>query len=134
MMKSVLSAFCTLCTCKMLKMSKVHKTQTVERERFITMNTTEKKAIVDNILELLIQLTEDGENSAPQTTTAPTSNKVEMLTIKESAALISGLSEHTVRQLVKQGKVKSVRTGAGRKGKILVNKADLIAYFNGKGV
>ena len=97
------------------------------------MTTTEKKAIVDNILELLIQLTEDGENSAPQTATVPTSNKVEMLTIKESAALISGLSEHTVRQLVKQGKVKSVRTGAGRNGKILVNKADLVEYFQGKG-
>ena len=98
------------------------------------MNTTEKKAIVDNILELLIQLTEDGENSVPQTAKALSADKVEMLTIKESAALISGLSEHTVRQLVKQGKVKSVRTGAGRNGKILVNKADLIAYFNGKGV
>ena len=97
------------------------------------MTTTQKKEIVDNILELLIQLTEDGENSVSQTATVPTSNKVEMLTIKESAALISGLSEHTVRQLVKQGKVKSVRTGAGRNGKILVNKADLVAYFNGKG-
>lgn len=98
------------------------------------MTTTEKTAIVDNILDLLIKLTEDEEYSVPQTTKAPTSNKVEMLTIKESAELISGLSEHTVRQLVKQGKVKSVRTGAGRNGKILVNKADLIAYFNGKGV
>ena len=98
------------------------------------MNTTEKKAIVDNILELLIQLTEDGDASAPQATKAPSVDKVEMLTIKESAALISGLSEHTVRQLVKQSKVKSVRTGEGRNGKILVNKADLIAYFNGKGV
>ena len=72
------------------------------------MNTTEKKAIVDNILELLIQLTKDGDTFAPQSVKAPTTNKVEMLTIKESAALISGLSEHTVRQLVKQGKVKSV--------------------------
>ncbi|MCR4795680.1 MAG: helix-turn-helix domain-containing protein [Ruminococcus sp.] len=98
------------------------------------MNTTEKKAIVDNILELLIQLTEDGDTSAPQAAKAPSVDKVEMLTIKESAALISGLSEHTVRQLVKQGKVKSVRTGEGRNGKILVNKADLIAYFDGKGV
>ena len=98
------------------------------------MNTTEKKAIVDNILELLIQLTEDGENSAPQTTKAPTTDKVEMLTIKESAALISGLSEHTVRQLVAQNKIKYIRTGEGVRGKILVNKADLIAYFNGKGV
>ena len=96
------------------------------------MTTTEKKAIVDNILELLIQLTEDGENSAPQIAKAPNTDKAEMLTIKESATLISGLSEHTVRQLVKQGKVKSVRTGAGKNGKILVNKADLIAYFNGK--
>lgn len=98
------------------------------------MTTTEKKAIVDNILDILIKLTEDEEYSVQQTTKAPTSNKVEMLTIKESAELISGLSEHTVRQLVKQGKVKSVRTGEGRNGKILVNKADLIAYFNGKGV
>lgn len=113
----------------MLKMLKVHNIKTVERERLITMNTTEKKAIVDNILELLIQLTEDGENSAPQSVKTPTTDKVEMLTIKESAALIGGLSEHTVRQLVKQGKVKSVRTGEGRNGKILVNKADLLAYF-----
>ena len=88
------------------------------------MTTTQKKEIVDNILELLIQLTEDGENSAPQSAKASTADKVEML---------SGLSENTVRQLVRQGKVKSVRTGEGRNGKILVNKADLIAYFNGKG-
>ncbi len=93
------------------------------------MNTTQKKEIVDNILELLIQLTEDGDNSAPQTTNAPTSNKVEMLTIAECTEVIQGLSTHTVRQLVKQGKVKSVRTGEGRNGKILVNKADLMAYF-----
>ena len=97
------------------------------------MTTTKKKKIVDNILELLIQLTEDEENSVPQAIKAPASNKVEMLTIKESAELISGLSEHTVRQLVKQGKVKSVRTGEGRNGKILVNKADLVEYFQGKG-
>ena len=53
-----------------------------------------------------------------------------MLTIKECAGLISGLSEHTVRQLVKQGKIKSIRTGEGKSGKILVNKADLVAYFS----
>ncbi len=86
------------------------------------MNITQKKEIVDNILELLIQLTEDGENTVPQTTAAPTSNKIEMLTIKECTEVIQGLSEH------------SVRTGEGKNGKILVNKADLIAYFNGKGV
>ena len=90
------------------------------------MTTTRKKEIVDNILELLILLTEDGENSAPQTT-----DKVEMLTVKECTKVISGLSAHTVRKLVEQGKVKYVRTGEGKRGKILINKADLIAYFNG---
>lgn len=95
------------------------------------MNTTQKKEIVDNILELLIQLTEDRDNSAPQSTTTPTSNKVEMLTIKECTKIIQGLSEHTVRQLVAQDKVKYVRIGEGKRGKILVNKADLINYFNG---
>ena len=54
-----------------------------------------------------------------------------MLTIKENAVLISGLSAHTVRKLVEQGKIKYVRTSEGKRGKILVNKADLIAYFNG---
>ena len=94
------------------------------------MNTIQKKEIVDNILELLIQLAEDGENSVPQTTTPSVSpEKVEMLTIKECTEVIQGLSEHTVRQLVKQEKIKSIRTGEGIKGKILVNKADLLAYF-----
>ena len=88
------------------------------------------KAIIDNMLDQLVALQESMEkeesfsnkNNARQ-------EKVEMLTIKESAELIDGLSEHTVRQLVKQGKVKSIRTGEGRNGKILVNKADLLAYF-----
>ena len=68
------------------------------------MTTKQKKEIVDNILDLLIRLTEDGDTSIPQTSKAPASSKVEMLTIKESAALISGL------------------------------KADLVEYFQGKGV
>lgn len=97
-----------------------------------------RRIVVDDITpeSLVNQLEENGtllmisdENSVPQAIKAPTSNKVEMLTIKESAELIGGLSEHTVRLLVKQGKVKSVRTGEGRNGKILVNKADLLAYF-----
>jgi hypothetical protein len=93
------------------------------------MTNIEKKEIVDNILELLIQLTDDS-TVPPTTQTAPQANKpVEMLTIKECTEVVQGLSEHTVRQLVAQKKVKSIRTGEGKRGKILVNKADLIAYF-----
>ena len=89
------------------------------------MTTTQKKEIVDNIIDLLIQLTDDKASTQISQETKP----VEMLTIKECTDVIHGLSEHTVRQLVAQGKVKSVRTGEGKRGKILVNKSDLVAYF-----
>jgi hypothetical protein len=74
-------------------------------------------------MNLLIQLAEN--NSQP----TPENKPVEMLTIKECTEVIQGLSEHTVRQLVAHNKIKSVRTGEGKRGKILVNKADLISYF-----
>lgn len=94
------------------------------------MTNERKEQILDQILELMTAIAYDRDPeivSENKKSTVP--EKVEMLTIKESAALISGLSEHTVRKLVKQGKVKSVRTGEGKNGKILVNKADLVAYF-----
>ncbi len=52
-----------------------------------------------------------------------------MLTVKECAALVNGLSEHTVRQLIAQDKVAYVRAGSGVRGKILVSKASLLNYF-----
>lgn len=93
------------------------------------------KTIIDNMLDQLVALQEsiekeEGASLNKANTVKP--EKVEMLTIKESADLISGLSEHTVRKLVARGKVKSVRTGEGERGKILVNKADLIEYFSRK--
>lgn len=100
------------------------------------MNET-TKAIIDNIFEELIALQESIDGDAVSVLTKakePAPEKVEMLTIKECTEVVQGLSEHTVRQLVAQGKVKSVRTGEGKRGKILVNKADLVAYFNGKAV
>ena len=91
------------------------------------------KAIIDNMLDQLVALQESMEKEdAFSNKNKARPEKVEMLTIKESANLISGLSEHTVRKLVAQGKVKSVRTGEGERGKILVNKADLIEYFSKK--
>ena len=55
--------------------------------------------------------------------------KPEMLTIKECAALVTGLTEHTVRMLVKQDKVKYIRCGQGAHGKILVSKDSLLKYL-----
>lgn len=52
---------------------------------------------------------------------------------KQDIDVIQGLSEHTVRQLVAQNEIKYIRTGEGVRGKILVNKADLLDYFQRKG-
>ena len=95
------------------------------------MNET-TKSIINNIFEELFTLQEiidSGTVNIPIKAKEPVPERVEMLTIKECAEVIQGLSEHTVRQLVTQGKVKFIRTGEGKRGKILVNKADLVAYF-----
>ena len=79
------------------------------------------------IVALLKQLLPEDEAVPVKTEDKP--SRPEMLTIKECAALVDGLTEHTVRQLVKQEKVAYIRTGAGRNGKILVSKASLLKYL-----
>ncbi len=95
------------------------------------MTSTRKEELLNQILDLMTAVAYDREPDGFKTNTITKSadNPVEMLTVKECTEVIQGLSEHTVRQLVAQGKVKSVRTGEGKRGKILVNKADLISYF-----
>ena len=63
------------------------------------------------------------------TTENKSSAPVEMLTIKECTQAVSGLSEHTVRQLVAQKKIPYIRTGQGKRGKILISKAALLEYL-----
>ena len=90
-------------------------------------------AIINNIFAELLALQESLSNETDNVISKGKETvieKLEMLTIKECAELIRGLSEHTVRQLVKQGKIKSIRTGEGKSGKILGNKADFVAYFS----
>ena len=88
------------------------------------MTKIEKEKIADQIMNLLIQLTNDDVTMAE-----PAEKPVEMLTVKECCKEVKGLSENTVRKLVAQNKVKFIRTGEGKRGKILINKADLISYF-----
>ena len=93
------------------------------------MTLLKKKELITQIVQLLEQLIEE-ETSEPspqqdQSETQP----LEMLTVKECAALVNGLSEHTVRQLVAQDKVAYVRAGSGVRGKILVSKASLLKYL-----
>ncbi len=57
-------------------------------------------------------------------------NPIEMLTIQECAEEFKGLTQNTIRQLVRKGKIKYIRTGDGRNGKILVNKTSLAEYLS----
>ena len=93
------------------------------------MNFIEKQQIISQIVQLIEQLIE-AETSEPASCPTPLAEEpVEMLTIKECAALVNGLSEHTVRQLIAQGKIAYVRAGSGVRGKILVSKASLLKYL-----
>ena len=93
------------------------------------MNLTEKKQIISQIVLLLEQLIEtQPPEPAPQSDQIE-NQPLEMLTVKECAALVNGLSEHTVRQLIAQGKIAYVRAGSGVRGKILVSKTSLLKYL-----
>ena len=54
-----------------------------------------------------------------------------MLTIKECTEAVKGLNEYTVRQIIARKAIPSIRTGQGKRGKILVPKAALLRYFVG---
>ena len=85
---------------------------------------TELIAAVSALLEKMIPVEEETPTITVSKPALP-----EMLTVKECAALITGLTEHTVRMLVKQGKVKYIRCGEGARGKILVSKDSLLKYL-----
>ena len=87
-----------------------------------------KTEIMAQIVALLTQLIDENTNV---TTENKSSAPVEMLTIKECTQAVSGLSEHTVRQLVAQKKIPYIRTGKGKRGKILISKAALLEYLGG---
>ncbi len=87
-----------------------------------------KTEIMAQIVALLTQLIDENTDV---TTENKTSAPVEMLTIKECTQAVSGLSEHTVRQLVAQKKIPYIRTGQGKRGKILISKAALLEYLGG---
>ena len=93
------------------------------------MNLTEKQQIISQIVLLLEQLIETQTTEPTPKPQSSENHPLEMLTVKECAALIPGLSEHTVRQLVAQDKVAYVRAGSGLRGKILVSKASLLKYL-----
>lgn len=86
-----------------------------------------QQEVIDRILDLLTELVDDAPAN-PQTKTPP----MEMLTIKECTEAVRGISEHTVRKLVAQGRVRYIRTSEGERGKILISKQSLLDYLGGE--
>ena len=93
------------------------------------MTTNRKNELIAQLVNILSELIE--ANDSEQVSKVK-SDAVEMLTVKECTEALKELSEHTVRKLIKQGKLRYLRTGDGVNGKMLINKADLLAYFNGQ--
>lgn len=91
------------------------------------MTTNRKNELIAQLVNVLSELIEanDSEQVAEVSPSA-----VEMLTIKECTEAVKGLSEHTVRKLIAQGKIPYLRAGDGQHGKMLVNKDDLLEYFS----
>lgn len=91
---------------------------------------TNKTEIMAQIVALLTQLIDNNAETQKETYER-SAEPVEMLTIKECTQTVSGLSEHTVRQLVAQKKIPYIRTGQGKRGKILISKTALLDYLEG---
>lgn len=91
------------------------------------MTMRNKWELIQQVIALLNARIEVEEE--PHAFSPPSNEPIEMLTIKECAREISGLSEHTVRQLVLQNKLPHIRTGQGKRGKILVPKSALLDYM-----
>ena len=84
-----------------------------------------KQQIIECILNLLLEL--ENESDDPKASSRP----LEMLTIKECSEVVPGVSQHTIRKLVAQGHVQHIRTGEGKRGKILICKSSLLEYLSG---
>ena len=93
------------------------------------LTITQKNNIINQITALLAQLVETEPSESATAPIQASSTPPVMLTFKECAELVEGLSEHTVRMLCAQDKITAIRTGAGKNGKILVSKASLLRYL-----
>lgn len=93
------------------------------------MTLKDKQNLLSQLTAFINNLSVEDVAEAPAEPKA--AEKIELLTIKECSQLIDGLTEGTVRQLVTQNKIPSIRSGAGKRGKILVSKAALLKYFGG---
>ena len=86
-----------------------------------------RQEIISQVSALLRQL--ENEEPTEKKIEKISEKPLEMLTIKECTEVVKGISEHTIRQLVAQNKIPYIRTGQGKRGKILISKSALLDFF-----
>ncbi len=94
------------------------------------MTLKQKNNLIAEIISLLEKSIVVDEGNSKQQVCNAQSQPLEMLTVKECSQVISGLSEHTVRQWVAQGLIPYIRTGQGKRGKILISKSALLNFLD----
>lgn len=98
----------------------------IDRKESLTMTESNVERIVANMIcDLVARYVTEPKSPSESTP----EKKEEMLSIKECKARIPGLSEYTLRKLIKQNKVISIRSGEGENGKFLVNFNSLREYL-----
>ena len=108
------------------KHSELSEKTSIDRKESLTMTESNVERIVANMLGDLAARYAAKPESPTEITPE---KKEEMLSIKECKARIPGLSEYTLRKLIKQNKVISIRSGEGENGKFLVNFNSLREYL-----
>ena len=102
-------------------------TKNCDIARKVVLFTMTRQEIISQISALLRQL--EDEEPTEKEIENNSEKPLELLTIKECAEAVKGISEHTIRQLVAQNKVPYIRTGQGKRGKILISKSALLDFF-----
>lgn len=92
------------------------------------MTLKEKENLISQFIVFINNIPSETDTQIPA---IAQNERLELLTVKECAEAVGGLSECTVRQLVAQGRLPHIRSGAGKRGKILIPKAALLEYFGG---
>lgn len=89
------------------------------------MTSEQKSYLISQLSFLLDQMVD-----TPEEQKAVKDGPREMLTTKECLETVKGLSFHTLRVLIAKGEIQAFRTGENGRGRILVPKSSLLAYFD----
>ena len=78
------------------------------------MTLKEKENLISQFIVFINNIPSETDTQIPA---IAQNERLELLTVKECAETVGGLSECTVRQLVAQGRLPHIRSGAGKRGK-----------------